>query len=224
MLAALTHPSRNARPVALSFCRPSPAARGPWGEAAAPGLARVRAPAGPAFPLRFLLLEHWSTCCACPETSLPDSPSPPRVGVAPADPGRSPQSWLPPPSSSALESALSSEALRLHVVRWRGPRPDPRLGPEFCVCGGPRGCAPSTPCGSSHRECRRNVAEGGDGGFWGLPPPLPASSPGELAELGWWELGRPPTWARGGGVVTAETPGHRMGQNLKTFKTLLCLI
>ena len=41
----------------------------------------------------------------------------------------------------------------------------------------------ATPRRSSHTGCGRVVAEGGGGGFWGLPRP-PVSSLGDLAELG----------------------------------------
>lgn len=195
---SLTHPGTPGRagPSCLSAA-PSPPRHGPGGEAAAPGLARVRAPAGPAFPLCFLLLERSSTCCACPETSLPDGPSSPHVGVAPADPGGSLRPWLPPPSPSASpESALFSEALRPHMVRWRGPVPTPDWGLSS-ASGGVPGAVPSTPAGLHTGSAGGPWLRAGASGSC-LPPP-PASFLGGLAELGCWELWGPPTWARGGG-------------------------
>lgn len=126
-----------------------------------------------------------ASCCwnvgarAVPALKPPSPTAPPRPARglplqtlggrhSPGCPHRHP---LPP------KSALSSEALRPHVVCWRGPRPDPRLGPEFCICGGPRGCAPSTLCRSSHRECGRNVTEGRGGASGGGHPP-PRDLPG----------------------------------------------
>lgn len=207
---SLTHPGTPGRagPSCLSAA-PSPPRHGPGGEAAAPGLAHVRAPAGPAFPLCFLLLERSSTCCACPETSLPDGPSSPHVGVAPADPGGSLRPWLPPPSPSASpESALFSEALRPHMVRWRGPVPTPDWGLSS-ASGGVPGAVPSTPAGLHTGSAGGPWLRAGASGSC-LPPP-PASFLGGLAELGCWELWGPPTWARGGGGVVTAGPGRDPG-------------
>lgn len=191
-------PARWAGPPA--FLQPPfpPRFRGPGGKAAAPGLARVRVSRGTSLPALLPAAGTSSTCCACPETSLPTAPPHP-TGVA-RRPRRSPRPWLPPTVTLCLlESALF---LRLCVRTWfaGGALSRPRLGPLLSSAsgGGPRGCCAPHPCRSSHREEGRTLAEGG---LLGAASTSPASSWAALWSLGCGELWGPPHvgTGRGGG-------------------------
>ena len=149
--------------------RPAAPSATPWSlQSRSPGPGSHLCPRGTRLPALLPVAGTFEHVLCLPGNLAPDSPaaalraSPPRVGVAIA---------LAPP-----QSALPSEALRLQV----GPPSHPRPGPDH-VRGGLGGCG--HPRRSSHTGCGRVVAEGGDGGFWGLPRP-PASSLGDLAELG----------------------------------------